>query len=137
MDNAQATVPTLQLRADLLAKCEELKLPPAERVEYLAQLLDAAQPTPELLTLYDAVATKLTARVPLAQLSHRKQFLEYKMKLASNHHPGGNAGAGGVSVAEKAEIIAELTEVKAQLEKLSRNYERMFHESYAVSIVPS
>jgi hypothetical protein len=137
VDNAQATVPTRQLRADLLAKCEELKLPPAERVEYLSQLLDAAQPTPELLTLYDALATKLTARVPLAQLSHRKQFLEYKMKLASNHHPGGNAGTGGMSVAEKAEIIAELTEVKAQLEKLSRNYERMFHEPYAVSIAPS
>ena len=115
-----------------MAKCEELKLPPAERVDFLASLLDAAQPTPELLTLYDSVAQKLTARVPIAQLSHRKQFIEYKLKLAQK-----NGSDGQSSSAEKADLIAELTEVKNNLEKLTRNYERTFHESYAASIVPS
>lgn len=125
-----AQVPTRQLRSELMAKCEELKLSPAERLEYLANMLDAAAPTPELLALYENVATKLTARVPIAQLSNRKQFIEYKLKLATKV---GDAS----SAAEKADLIAELTDVKANLDKLTRNYEKTFHESYAASIVPA
>lgn len=122
-------MPTRQLRAELMAKCEELKLSPAERVEYLANLLDAAAPTPELLALYESVATKLTARVPIAQLSNRKQFIEYKLKLAGKV---GDASSSG----EKADLIAELTEVKNNLDKLTRSYEKTFHESFSTSVVP-
>lgn len=60
-----------------MAKCEELKLSPTERVDYLASLLDAASPTPELMALYENVSTKLTARVPIAQVCIKMKFYLY------------------------------------------------------------
>lgn len=76
-------VPIRQLRSELMAKCEELKLSPAERVDYLASLLDAASPTPELMALYENVSTKLTARVPIAQVCIKMKFYLYASFLVS------------------------------------------------------
>jgi hypothetical protein len=52
----------------------------------------------------------------------RKQFIEYKLKLTRD-----------TSTSEKADLISELTEVKANLERLMKDYERRFNESYTSS----
>jgi hypothetical protein len=65
--NASAMA-AVQVRNDLGLKWEELKIPPAERIETLTALLDAAQVTPELLALYETINTKLTARQPISQV---------------------------------------------------------------------
>lgn len=44
--------------------------------------------------------------------------------------------AGESSAAEKADLISELTEVKGNLDKLIRSYEKTFGESYTNSAVP-
>lgn len=59
----------VQVRNDLAMKWEELKIPPAERIETLTALLDTAQVTPELLALYETINTKLTARQPISQVN--------------------------------------------------------------------
>lgn len=131
-NGASSSIPTRQMRQELIGRCEELKLNPSERVDFLASLLDAATATPEMLALYENITTKLTARVPIAQLLNRKQFIEYKLKLASKV-----GGAGDSSSAEKADLITELTEVKANLEKLTRQYEKSFGESFAAVNSPA
>ncbi len=66
-----STMAAVQVRNDLALKWEELKIPPAERIETLTALLDAAQVTPELLALYETINTKLTARQPISQVHFR------------------------------------------------------------------
>jgi hypothetical protein len=63
-------VPTQQIRNELTAKFDELKTPSAERIEILTAMLDAATTSPELLSLYETVSTKLSARVPIAQVKY-------------------------------------------------------------------
>lgn len=65
------------------------------------------------------------------QLANRKQFIEYKLKLATRASADGTSAAAGVSAADRAALIAELTEVQANSEALIRQYERRFGESYA------
>lgn len=74
---------------------------------------------------------KLSARQPIAQLASRKQFIEYKLKLATRvGSDGSGPGSSGVSPADRAALIAELTEVQANVEALVRQYERRFGEPY-------
>lgn len=64
-------------------------------------------------------------------MASRKQFIEYKLKLATRvGSDGSSSSAGGVSAADRAALIAELTEVQANLEALVRQYERRFGEPY-------
>ena len=80
---------------------------------------------------YEAVVEKLSARQPIAQLASRKQFIEYKLKLATRvGSDGSGPGSSGVSPADRAALIAELTEVQANVEALVRQYERRFGEPY-------
>lgn len=66
-----------------------------------------------------------------SQLASRKQFIEYKLKLATRvGSDGSSSSAGGVSAADRAALIAELTEVQANAEALVRQYERRFGEPY-------
>lgn len=58
------------MREDLAARWAELKTPLADRVECLSVLLDAAPAGPELVSRYEAIAEKLAARQPIAQVSH-------------------------------------------------------------------
>lgn len=64
------------------------------------------------------------------QLASRKQFIEYKLKLATRVGADGSSVATGVSPADRAALIAELTEVQANMEALIRQYERRFNEAY-------
>jgi hypothetical protein len=64
------------------------------------------------------------------QLASRKQFIEYKLKLATRTGPDGTSVTTGVSPADRAALIAELTEVQANSEALIRQYERRFGEAY-------
>jgi hypothetical protein len=61
------------LREDLTQRWGELKTPLADRVECLSALLDAAPAAPELVTRYEGMVEKLSARQPIAQV--RKQAL--------------------------------------------------------------
>lgn len=60
------------------------------------------------------------------QLVNRKQFIEYKLKLANRVE----GGASTLQPAEKASLIQELTEVKSSLDKLLRQYEKDFGEHF-------
>eukprot|EP00599_Poterioochromonas_sp_BG-1_P014104 CAMPEP_0173162616 /NCGR_PEP_ID=MMETSP1105-20130129/19414_1 /TAXON_ID=2985 /ORGANISM="Ochromonas sp., Strain BG-1" /LENGTH=211 /DNA_ID=CAMNT_0014082481 /DNA_START=214 /DNA_END=849 /DNA_ORIENTATION=+ len=120
-------VPLPQLRHELSQKFDELKTSSVERIDILTTLLDTAQTTPELLALYESVSTKLAARVPIVQLQNRKQFLEYKIKLASRVN---QEGSSTMTSSEKAELISELTEVKTSLERSVKQYEMTFHEAF-------
>lgn len=69
--------------------------------------------------------------VYVLQLASRKQFIEYKLKLATRvGSDGSSTGTGGVSPADRAALIAELTEVQSNVEALVRQYERRFGEPY-------
>jgi hypothetical protein len=118
-------VPLPQIRNELSSKFDELKTSSGERIEILTALLDSATTTPELLALYESISTKLSARVPIVQFLNRKQFIEYKLKLATR--PGGESN---MTSAEKADLISELTEVKANLDKAIKQYEIAFGESF-------
>lgn len=111
-----------KVRADLCQRWDELKTPPAERVATLCALLDNASPTPAALALYENISAKLTDRVPIAQLLSRKQFVEYKLKLSAA------GGGGGLSTSERADLISQLSEVKSQIDRLARNYEKTHNE---------
>jgi hypothetical protein len=115
-----------QIRNELSGKFEELKTPSSERIEILTSLLDAASTTPELLSLYETISTKLSARVPIVQLLNRKQFIEYKLKLATR----ASGETSTMTSAEKADLISELTEVKSNLERSIKHYETAFGESF-------
>jgi hypothetical protein len=65
------------------------------------------------------------------QLASRKQFIEYKLKLSTRTGADGTSVTTGVSPADRAALIAELTEVSANLEAVVRQYERRFNEPYA------
>jgi hypothetical protein len=175
------------LREDLTQRWGELKTPLADRVECLSALLDAAPAAPELVTRYEGMVEKLSARQPIAQvhsatavvllfyctsscgtislqfcrreqallpsfesscallfcipsihhhgvcmqLASRKQFIEYKLKLSTRTGADGTSVTTGVSPADRAALIAELTEVSANLEAVMRQYERRFNEPYA------
>ena len=60
---------TGSIREDLAQRWNELKTPLADRVECLAALLDAAQATPEVVSRYEGVVEKLSARQPIAQVN--------------------------------------------------------------------
>lgn len=119
------------MRDDLSQRWSELKTPLADRVECLSALLDCAPAAPEVVTRYEAIVEKLSARQPIAQLASRRQFIEYKLKLSSRIGTDGSSGTTGVSPADRAALIAELTEVSANLEALTRQYERRFNEPFA------
>jgi hypothetical protein len=56
------------MREELEKKWLELKTPINERVETLVHLLDASKATPEMLILFENLQTKLTDRIPIAQV---------------------------------------------------------------------
>jgi hypothetical protein len=60
---------------------------------------------------------------------NRKQFLEYKLKLASR----ATGEASSMTSAEKADLISELTEVKTSLDRSIKQYENSFGESFVSS----
>jgi hypothetical protein len=121
-----------QMREDLTLRWNELKTPAADRVDGLSLLLDAAQASPEMLSRYESIAEKLAARQPITQLANRKQFIEYKLKLATRVGPDGTSSVTvGITPADRAALIAELTEVQNNTDALIRQYERRFGESYS------
>jgi hypothetical protein len=71
------TLSTNHLRSELSLKWEELKVSPAERIETLTSLLDAAQATPQLLAIYETANTKLAARQPIAQVGYMRVVRYY------------------------------------------------------------
>ncbi len=62
-------------------------------------------------------------------MHNRKQFIEYKLKLASRSS-GDNTPANTAGNAEKASLIAELTEIKNNLERSMKQYEKSFGEMF-------
>lgn len=120
---------TSKLRMDLVQRWEELKTPVSERIATLSALLDSASLTPGTLAVYESISARLTDRAPIVQLLNRKQFLEYKLKLANRASVADGSGAAGAT-AERADQIAELSEVKTQLEKLIKVYERTHNETF-------
>ena len=56
------------MREDLTVRWGELKTPLADRVECLSALLDAAPAAPEMVSRYEAIVEKLSARQPIAQV---------------------------------------------------------------------
>lgn len=58
------------VREELVARWNELKVPAAERVEALVNLLDASRATPQMLSVYEALNSKLSARQPIAQVQN-------------------------------------------------------------------
>ncbi len=69
------------------------------------------------------------------QLLNRKQFIEYKLKLATKAST--DSAPGSLQSSEKAQLITELTEVKSNLEKLLRQYEKDFGEHFNVGNIAS
>eukprot|EP01037_Dinobryon_pediforme_P018491 gene18491-18768_t len=116
------------VRETLFSQWNDLKTPAAERVEALASLLDAALPTPQLLARFELLQGKLADRVPIAQAISRRQFLEYKLKLAARLD--GSSSASGLSPADKAAFITELTEISSLLDASTKQYEKKYGESY-------
>jgi hypothetical protein len=128
------------MRESLTSQWAELKTPPAERVEALAALLDAALPSPQLLARFEFLQGKLADRVPIAQAISRRQFLEYKLKLAARMDgsgAGSGTGAGALSSADRAAFITELTEIQAALDSSTKQYEKKYGESYFKSLSAS
>jgi len=117
------------IRESLFAQWTELKTPAAERVEALAALLDASLPSPQLLARFEFLQSKLADRVPIAQAISRRQFLEYKLKLASRMD-GSSTSSSGLSAADRAAFITELTEIQSSLDASTKHYEKKYGESY-------
>lgn len=64
-------------------------------------------------------------------MHNRKQFIEYKLKLASRSTgPAGSETNIAAGNAEKASLIAELTEIKNNLERSTKQYEKSFGEGF-------
>lgn len=57
---------------------------------------------------------------------NRKQYIEYKLKLASRI---GGEGSN-LSASDRAQLIGELTDIQNSADQLVRQYERQFGESY-------
>ena len=98
----------------------------SERVEALVSLLDACQATPQMMARFDLLQAKLADRAPIAQLVGRRQFIEYKLKLASKLEGGG----GGLSSSERAAFISELTDLQSNLDAFQRQYEKKYGEPF-------
>ena len=120
------------MRENLFNQWNELKTPVADRVEALVSLIDSAKVTPQFLARYEYVNNKLSDRVPIAQAISRKQFIEYKLKLASRL--GGDGGS--LTPAERATLITELTEIQASMDQATKLYEKKYGESYFKFSVP-
>lgn len=58
------------MREELEKRWNELKTPVADRVESLVSLLDASKVTPQMLSIYETLNTKLSARQPIAQVNY-------------------------------------------------------------------
>lgn len=59
---------TATIRNELNTRWNELKIPTNERIESLVAILDASQVNPAMVTKYEALIEKLTARQPIAQV---------------------------------------------------------------------
>lgn len=59
---------------------------------------------------------------------NRRQFIEYKLKLATK--AASESGPGSLQSSEKAQLITELTDVKTNLDRLLRQYEKDFGEHF-------
>ena len=57
---------------------------------------------------------------------NRKQFIEYKLKLASRLGAEGNS----MTQSERAALITELTEVQGNIDVMIKQYEKKYNESY-------
>lgn len=57
------------MREDLSQRWNELKTPLSDRVDCLSAMLDAAPVSPEMISRYEAVVEKLSARQPIVQVS--------------------------------------------------------------------
>lgn len=121
--SASAAAPMSARLESLLKLWQGLGTPSEERVQILAALLDSAQATPELTRRYEAVQSKLTARLPIMQMLTRKQYLEYKLTFSANSQ---NPDAS----AQRPTFIAELDELRAQSEAAIRAYERQYGEKF-------
>ncbi len=64
--------------------------------------------------------------VSLCQLINRKQYIEYKLKLASRI---GGEGSN-LSSSDRAQLISELTDIQNSADQLVRQYEKKHGESY-------
>ena len=59
----------LKLKNDLNIRWNELKTPLSDRLDCLSALLDSAQANPEMMSRYEAMVEKLSARQPIAQVT--------------------------------------------------------------------
>jgi hypothetical protein len=103
---------------------------PQERIDTLAALLDEAEVTPELMTKYHEISSKLSSRLPIIQAISRKQFLEYKVKLAQR---AGNTNAADGSPnkgAIPAEIMNELSDLQQFIQHSIEQYEQQYQETF-------
>lgn len=70
--------------------------------------------------------------IQYVQSINRKQFIEYKLKLASRiSNNGDTVGSGNtISPADRALMITELTELQGSIDSAIKTYERKYNESF-------
>jgi len=74
---------------------------------------------------------RLAASITRLQAISRRQFLEYKLKLASRMDGSSStSSSSGLSAADRAAFITELTEIQASLDASTKHYEKKYGESY-------
>ncbi len=152
-----AVMPATEMRTKLMEQWMEQKTPLNDRIDALVSLLDASKVTPQMISAYEAVQQKLSDRMPISQvyglrvniallytvvlymialkwfcnlvlqMLNRKQFIEYKLKLASRI---GGEGSNGLSSADKALLITELTEIQQNLDLQIKRYEKKYGEPF-------
>lgn len=115
------------LREELTKKWTEQGTPIEERLEVLMNMLDAATVTPQMVDRYEAVVSKLSARLPITQMMSRKQYLEYKIKLSQR------AGSTGNNEQVLVELTSELSSLQASIAQATREYERRYSERFVYS----
>jgi hypothetical protein len=95
----------IKIVEELIAKWDELGTSSEERVGVLVSLLNKStvlmlthlllsysllihlltQVTPTMMNVYQTIANKLSAKLPITQMLSRKQYIEYKLKYAQKN----------------------------------------------------
>ncbi len=68
------------LRAELESSWAELNTSPSERLDTLATLIDDAEVTPEMAAKYEAIVSKLAARLPITQVNPSADMFRLKFR---------------------------------------------------------
>jgi hypothetical protein len=128
-DSAASVAKKKALKTELAQRWQELGTPIEERVLILASILDAVPLTPAMVSKYESVLAKLAARLPIMEMLSRRQYIEYKLKLAQRStNPGGQLDTQALN--SVAELTDEINELQASIDASTRAYEERFAERF-------